>query len=155
MATPATGLQVQTHDPPSFKKPHPLYSSFTSVPLSGPANLITVAGQVAEDPETGETPSSLGEQVDVCLSRLSACLEHAGGNKANITRLMYYIAQPGIDEVDGREGKGAALKLIGTKVGAWLEGHRPASCYLRVFGMSDDRFLCEFECMAIVGGSST
>lgn len=63
---------------------------------------------------------------------------------------MYYITQRGLDEVDEKGGKGAGLKLIAGKVGEWLEGHRPASCYLRVFGMSDDKFLCEFECMAVV-----
>jgi hypothetical protein len=63
---------------------------------------------------------------------------------------MYYITQRGFDEVEEKEGKGAALKLIGGKVGSWLEGRRPASCFLRVFGMSDEKFLCEFECMAVV-----
>jgi enamine deaminase RidA (YjgF/YER057c/UK114 family) len=116
--------QVQVHDPPTFHKPHPLYSSYTSVPLSSTTTLITISRQVAEDPETGETPSSLPEQIDVCLSRLSTCLQHAGvTNKASITRFMYYIAQRGIDEVDEAEGKkGAALKVVGEKAGAWLEG---------------------------------
>lgn len=146
-------MPAQAHDPPSFKTPHRLYSSYTSVPLSSTASLITVAGQVAQDPETGETPPDLSAQVSLCLSRLSACLDHAGATKADITRFMYYISERGINQVDGSEGKGAALKIIGGKVGEWLEGRRPASCFLRMFGMSDDKFLCEFECMAIVGSS--
>jgi hypothetical protein len=63
---------------------------------------------------------------------------------------MYYISQRGVEEIDGREGKGAAVRLIGGKVGSWLEGNRPTSCFLRVWGMSDDKFLCEFECQAVV-----
>ncbi len=143
-------MSVQAQDPSSFKKPHPLYSSYTSVPLSPIATLVTISGQVGEDPATSEVPSTLSAQVDLCLSRMSACLEDAHARKTDITRFMYYITQHGVDEVDEKEGKGAALKLVGGKVGAWLEGHRPASCFLRVFGMSDERFLCEFECMAVV-----
>jgi enamine deaminase RidA (YjgF/YER057c/UK114 family) len=143
-------MPVEVHDPPAFQRPNPLYSSYTSVPLSATTRLITVSGQVAEDPTTGETPAGLSAQIDLCLCRLLACLEHAGARKVDVTRFMYYIAQRGVDDVDDSAGKGAATKLIGGKVGAWLEGHRPASCYLRVFGMSDDKYLCEFECMAVV-----
>lgn len=143
-------MSVHAHDPKSFKKLNPLYSSLTTAKLSSTTSLVTVAGQVAQDPETNEVPTGLAAQVDLCLLRLAACLEHAGAKKQDITRFMYYITQRGIDEFDRNEGEGSALKLIGGKVGTWLEGYRPASCYLRVFGMSDDRFLCEFECMAVV-----
>lgn len=143
-------MTAQTHDPAAFKKPHPLYSSYTSVALSPTAELVTVSGQVAEDPETGETPPDLPSQLSLCLARMSTCLEDAGAKKTDITRLMYYIAQRSVDEMDAREGPGAAGTLIQSVVGKWLEGHRPASCFLRVFGMSHDKFLCEFECMAIV-----
>lgn len=144
-------MAVTSSDPPSFKTPpHPLYASITSVNLSPTAKLVTVAGQIGEDPLTGETPENLSEQVDVCLRRLDACLEHGGATKKDITRFMYYITQRGIDEMEAKEGPGSALKLVGGKVGGWMEGHRPAACFLRVFGMSNDKFLCEFECMAVV-----
>ena len=144
-------MAVDTLDPPEFKHANPLYSSYTSVPISSTAKLITIAGQVAEDPETNAVPVGLAAQVDLCLARLTAIMKHAGAAKADLTRLMYYIAQPAIDQLDGEEGQGVALALIAAKVGAWLEGHRPASCYLRVFGMSEDKYCCEFECMAVVG----
>ncbi|KAH8810717.1 Endoribonuclease L-PSP/chorismate mutase-like protein [Xylogone sp. PMI_703] len=143
-------MPVQAQDPPQFAAPHPLYSSFTTVPLSPTTNLVTISGQVAEDIETGETPSDLASQVDLCLYRLSACLESAGAGKKDIIRFMYYISQRAVKEFDEKEGEGQAVRLIGGKAGKWLEGHRPASCFLRVFGMSDDKFLCEFECMAVV-----
>ncbi|RFU27299.1 hypothetical protein B7463_g9042, partial [Scytalidium lignicola] len=143
-------MPVQAHDPPHFAAPHPFYSSYTTVPLSPTTTLVTVSGQVAQDIETGDTPSDLESQVDLCLSRLSGCLECAGAGKKDITRFMYYISQRGVDEFDEREGKGAAVRLIGGKSGKWLEGNRLASCFPRVFGMSDDKFLCEFECIAVV-----
>ncbi|KAF2103193.1 hypothetical protein NA57DRAFT_72173 [Rhizodiscina lignyota] len=143
-------MPATAHDPSSFKRPHPLYSSYTTAPLSPTTTLVTVAGQVAEDIETGVVPSGLEAQLDLCLSRLTAILEDAGAKKTDLTRLMYYISQHGVKEYEVKEGEGAAVKLIGGKVGAWLEGNRPASCFLRVFGMTDDRYLCEFECMAMV-----
>lgn len=143
-------MPVKSHDPPQFATPHPLYSSYTTVPLSATSSLVSVAGQVAEDPETGDTPTDLASQVDLCLTRMGACLDHAGAKKNDIIRFMYYITQHGIDQFEEAEGKGSAVRLIGNKVGQWLEGHRPASSYLRVFGMSDEKYLCEFECMAVV-----
>jgi enamine deaminase RidA (YjgF/YER057c/UK114 family) len=143
-------MSVQAHDAPSVKHPHPLFSSFTSARRSDTATLVTISGQSARDPETNETPEGLAPQIDICLSRIDACLQAAGATKGDITRLMYYIVQRGLDEFDAKEGEGAALKLIAQKAGAWLEGNRPASCYLRVLGMSEDKLLCEFECMAVV-----
>lgn len=143
-------MPVEPLDPPSFKHPNPLYSSYTSVQLSPTSKLITIAGQVAEDPVTNAVPEGLPAQIDLCLSRISTILDHAGATKKDITRFMYYIAQPAIDKFDEKEGGGSALKVIAGKVGNWLEGHRPASCYMRVFGMSEDKYCCEFECMAVV-----
>lgn len=143
-------MLVKSLDTPTFKHPNPLYSSYTSVPLSPTTELITVAGQVAEDPVTNAVPEGLPAQIDLCLSRISIILDHAGATRRDLTRFMYYIAQPAIDKFDAKEGEGSALKLIGGKVGTWLEGHRPASCYMRVFGMSEDKYCCEFECMAVV-----
>jgi hypothetical protein len=45
-------MPVRAHDPQSFKNVHPLCSSFTSVRISDTATLVTVTGQVAEDPES-------------------------------------------------------------------------------------------------------
>ncbi|KAJ2979684.1 hypothetical protein NQ176_g3101 [Zarea fungicola] len=134
-------MSVHPHDPAAFKNPHPVFSSYTSIALSPTTKLLTFAGQVAEDPETGATPPDLGSQVDLCLARLATCLNDAGVKKSDLTRFMYYISQRGIDQVDDKEGSGAAVMLIGAKAAQWLEGHRPASCFLRVFGMTEDKFL--------------
>lgn len=140
---------VKLIDPPTLGKPNPAYASITSAKLSPTATLYTVAGQVAEDPVDGSIPSGLAAQLDMCFRRLDLCLEHVGATKVDISRFMYYIKQGAIEELDAAEGPGSALKLIVGKAMNWLDGHRPASCYNRVFGMSDDIYLCEFEMMVI------
>jgi enamine deaminase RidA (YjgF/YER057c/UK114 family) len=115
-------MSVQAHDAPSVKHPHPLFSSFTTARLSDTATLVTISGQSARDPETNETPEGLGPQIDICLSRIDACLKAAGATKGDITRLMYYIVQRGLDELDAKEGKGAALKLIAQRRGRGWRG---------------------------------
>lgn len=143
-------MPVKLIDPPALGVSNPLYAAITAALLSHTSTLYTIAGQVAEDPVTGSTPSDLHSQLDICFQRLDICLTHINAKKTDVIRFMYYIKQSAIEDLDGQQGKGAALNLIVDKAGKWLEGHRPASCYNRVFGMSDDRFLCEFEAMVVL-----
>jgi enamine deaminase RidA (YjgF/YER057c/UK114 family) len=141
---------VKIIDPPTLGKPNPLYAAITAAPLSPSSTLYTISGQVAEDPSTGTVPAGLAAQLPICLQRIDLCLEHIGAKKTDVIRLMYYIRQGAVEEYEATEGKGAGLKLIGGEVGKWLEGHRPASCYNRSFGMSEDRYACEFEAMVVL-----
>ena len=63
---------VQVLDPPSLGAANPVYSKITIVPI-GDVKLVTIAGQVATTP-TGEIPSSLDEQIELCLSKVETCL---------------------------------------------------------------------------------
>jgi enamine deaminase RidA (YjgF/YER057c/UK114 family) len=141
---------VEVIDPPTLGKPNPLYGAITAARLSQSTTLYTISGQVAQDPVSGAVPAGLSAQLPVCLRRIDLCLEHIGAKKTDITRLMYYIRQGDVDDYEAAEGHGSALKLIGGVVGKWLEGHRPASCYNRSLGMSDDRYACEFEAMVVL-----
>jgi len=141
---------VEVIDPPTLGKPNPLYGNITAAKLSPTTTLYTIAGQVAQDPATGEVPAGLAAQLPVCLKRIGLCLEHIGAKKTDIIRLMYYIRQGALDDHEAAEGQGSGLRLIGGVAGKWLEGHRPASCYNRSFGMSDDRYACEFEAMVVL-----
>ena len=141
---------VEVIDPPTLGKLNPLYGAITAAKLSQSATLYTISGQVAEDPATGDVPAGLSAQLPICLKRIDLCLEHIGAKKTDMIRLMYYIRQGAIDDYDPVEGQGSALKLIVGVVGKWLEGHRPASCYNRSFGMTDDRYACEFEAMVVL-----
>jgi enamine deaminase RidA (YjgF/YER057c/UK114 family) len=141
---------VQVIDPPALGKPNPLYGNITAAKLSPTSTLYTISGQIAIDPSTGQTPDGLAAQLPICLQRVEMCLEHVGAKKTDMIRLMYYLRQGAIEEYEAVEGKGSGLKLIAGVVAKWLDGHRPASCYNRSFGMTDDRYACEFEAMAVV-----
>lgn len=132
---------VQLHDPPSLGPANPVYANITTVPLSPSATLITVAGQVATRPD-GTIPSTLPEQIDLCLSKLETCLSSVDAKIENLTRFMYYFTE---NAFQGKE----TLDLVIEKVGAWLKGHRPASCFLVVKSLSRKEFFCEFEGMAV------
>ena len=130
---------VQILDPPSLGPINPVYANITVAPL-GPSNLVTIAGQVATTP-SGSVPSTLEEQIDLCLSKLETCLSAVNGTVQNLTRLVYYFVEHNPDTTP---------QLITQKALAWLKGHRPASCYLVVKSLSKPEFLCEFEAMAVV-----
>jgi enamine deaminase RidA (YjgF/YER057c/UK114 family) len=132
---------VQIVDPPSLGPGHPLYPGFTVVPLSPLTKLITISAQVATSP-SGVIPSSLKEQLALCLSRVSICLEAGGAKVQDINRFIYYFVEHAWDA--------DALKLVGEVVGEWLQGHRPASSFLIVKGLSKPEYLCAFEAEAVV-----
>lgn len=143
MASPSL---VKTIDPPSLGPGHPVYSHITIVPI-GDTNFITIAGQIAQplpSPTSPvKVPRGLRAQMELCLQRLSICLEASGAKKTDMTRLMYYFTERAWEEED-------ALRLVVEVVGGWLEGHRPASCCLIVKALSQPEYLCEFEAQAVV-----
>ena len=132
---------VQALDPSSLGPPHPsgVFSNITVVPI-GDVNFVTIAGQVAVTP-TGETPSSLEEQIALCLSKIEMCLEAVHGNVDHLTRLVYYMVEHNPETTPA---------VLVEKVLPFLKGHKPASCYLVVKALSQPEFLCEFEAQAIV-----
>ena len=141
----STSTLVMTLDPPSLGPAHPLYSDVTIVPMGPNVNLITIAGQVAQPPPSQispKVPRHLRAQMELCLSRVSTCLEASGAKVTDMTRLMYYITERAWEEDD-------VLNLVTEVVGKWLQGHRPASCFLVVKALSQPEYLCEFEAQAV------
>lgn len=130
---------VKVLDPPSLGPTNPVYSNITIVSI-GDIKLVTIAGQVATTP-TGEIPSTLEAQIDLCLSKVGTCLSAVGATVHDMTRLVYYFV-----EHDPK----TTPALITEKVKPFLQGHRPASCYLVVQSLSRPEFLCEFEAVAVV-----
>lgn len=142
MASTKTSDLITTLDPPSLGPGHPVFANILTVPLSDTITQINISGQVALLPD-GTVPTGLAAQMDLCLSRLSTCLEAAGATVHDLTRFMYYFTE----EAWKTEH---ALEMVVEKAEKWLEGHRPASCCLIVKGLSEGRFLCEFEGTAVV-----
>lgn len=137
-----TSSLVSNLDPPSLGPPNPVYSNMTIVPLSDAVKMITVSGQVARDAE-GNTPDGLAAQMELCLANLKTCLDASGARVHDMTRFMYYITEKvwGQDDV---------IPIVMKIITPWLQGHRPASCFLVVKSLSEPQFLCEFEAQAVV-----
>lgn len=140
LATMSEG-PVKCLDPRSLGPPHPsgVFSNITTVHV-GDTNFVTIAGQIADSP-TGETPSTIEEQIAVCLSKLKRSLEAVHGTVHHLTRLAYYMVEHVPETTPG---------LPVEQVLPWLEGHKPASCYLVVKALSKPEYLCEFEAQAVV-----
>ena len=66
--------------------PRAPYSTYTQV-----GNLIFVAGQVAMEPQTQETPKSFAEQLHLILKNLKTILESAGSDLENILKTTVFL----------------------------------------------------------------
>jgi enamine deaminase RidA (YjgF/YER057c/UK114 family) len=141
---------VEVIDPPELGARNPLYSAMTSFHLSPTAVQYNISGQVGQDPNTNEVPAAISSQFDMCLRRISICLDHIGAQKDNIVTFMYYVKESAMSDMDDQNGDGASLKMIVDKAGQWLEGHRPASCFSRIFGMSHEKYLCEVAATVVM-----
>ena len=66
--------------------PRAPYSTYTQV-----GNLIFVAGQVAMEPQTQETPKSFAEQLHLILKNMATILESAGSTLENILKTTVFL----------------------------------------------------------------
>ena len=66
--------------------PRAPYSTYTQA-----GNLIFVAGQVAIDPQTQETPASFAGQLHLILKNLKTILESAGSSLDNILKTTVFL----------------------------------------------------------------
>ena len=153
-STSSASPLITLHDPPSSGAPHPAYANITTVPLSANTTLITIAGQTANqtpttaDPTKGPSsdardntiPESVGDQLDICIAKVKACLASVGASIHDTIRVVYYV-------VDWKENM---YKDVVPRIEKGLEGHRPASCFLGVQALARKEFKCEVEAMAAV-----
>ena len=141
---PASRTIVRAFNPPALETPSPVFAHVSLAPLSASVTQFIIAGQIGTDPETQETPPDLASQVDICLRRISICLDAANATTNDMTRFMYYIAERGF------EGD-KTIEMLLEKVTKWLgPDARPTSCFLVPKSLSQPKFLCEFEAMGVV-----
>jgi 2-iminobutanoate/2-iminopropanoate deaminase len=62
------------------------YSTYTQA-----GNLIFIAGQVAIDPQTQETPKSFAKQLHLIIKNLKTILESAGSSLDNILKTTVFL----------------------------------------------------------------
>ena len=74
-------------------KPRASYSNLTRA-----GNFVFIAGQVAMNPETGEIPEDLGEQLRLVFETIKKLLESEGGTLANVVKTTAFLADTSYHE---------------------------------------------------------
>ncbi|MBS7622669.1 RidA family protein [Candidatus Bathyarchaeota archaeon] len=74
-------------------KPRASYSNLTRA-----GDFIFIAGQVAINPETGEIPVDLKEQLRLVFENVKKLVESEGGTLADVVKTTAYLADPSYHE---------------------------------------------------------
>lgn len=74
-------------------RPRASYSNLTRA-----GNFVFIAGQVAMNPETGEIPEDLGEQLRLVFETIKKLLESEGGTLANVVKTTAFLADTSYHE---------------------------------------------------------
>lgn len=126
-------------NPPTVHEAWPTYSHVLSTPISPTCTLVTIAGQVGVDAETGRIPTTFAEQVRLALGNLGRCLESVGAGPANIINLTHFVVN--LDPKDTSRSE-EFLKF--------MAGHRPPGTLVGVAALANPALSYEVQAMAIV-----
>ncbi len=100
--------------------------------------LLTLAGQIGRDSETGNIPSTLAAQVEVALKNVGKCLEASNAKITDIVRVQQFV----VDLLSQDSSRAQAyLKFMGE--------HRPPSTLIGVNALAGKELLYEIEVTAV------
>jgi enamine deaminase RidA (YjgF/YER057c/UK114 family) len=108
----------------------------------GPGRLLFIAGQISWDEEQKITSADFVEQFERALSNVLAVVREAGGDPADIARLLIYVT-------DKREYR-SRTREIGQRYRALLGHHYPAMALVEVKSLLEDEALVEIEAIAVL-----
>ncbi|KAK3615794.1 hypothetical protein LTR22_027297 [Elasticomyces elasticus] len=124
-------------NPPRVHPPQPSYSHICITPLGNGTRLLTLAGQIGKDPETGNISSTLAAQVEVALANVGSCLEASNAKITDIVRVQQFV----VDLLSQDSSRAQAyLKFMGD--------HRPPSALISVNALAGKEILYEIEVTA-------
>ena len=104
--------------------------------------LLFIAGQIAWDQNQQIVSDDFVEQFDKALGNVIAVLNDAGGEPANIARLIVYVT----NKIEYRE----RTREVGERYRKHMGKHFPAMVLVQVAGLLDDAAKVEIEGMAIL-----
>ena len=114
----------------------PFYTHVTQ--STGPATLVTTAGQVGQKPD-GSVPSDPDEQIQQGIDNLRRCLEAAGARVQDVMKVTNYIVN--YDPKNPRQRK-PLFELLGD--------HRPVSTLVPVPALALPEYIFEIEATAAI-----
>jgi enamine deaminase RidA (YjgF/YER057c/UK114 family) len=100
--------------------------------------IVHVAGTAAIYPDGVEMPADAYEQARRCLEIIADALAEAGSAPDHVVRTRVYL-------VNARD-----WEAVGRAHGEVFAGVRPATSFVVVSGLLDERWLCEIEAEALV-----
>ncbi|KAK3045954.1 hypothetical protein LTR09_012518 [Extremus antarcticus] len=125
-------------NPPQVHPPQPSYSHICITSLGNGMRLLTLAGQIGRDSETGNIPSTLAAQVEVALKNVGKCLEASNAKITDIVRVQQFV----VDLLSQDSSRAQAyLKFMGE--------HRPPSTLIGVNALAGKELLYEIEVTAV------
>ena len=104
--------------------------------------LLFIAGQIAWNENQRIVSIDFVEQFDQALANVMTVLQAAGGEPANITRLVIYVTT----KSEYRE----QIKQVGERYRKHMGKHFPAMVLVQVAGLLDDAAKVEIEGMAVL-----
>lgn len=113
------------------------------MPISSTRTLITIAGQIGQDPQTDTIPSTLGEQCSLAFKNMDKCLAAVGADKTDIVHVRHYVVNL------LRDGQGQDPERAKRYV-AWMDGAKPPSTLLGVQTLAHQDLLYEIEVVAVL-----
>lgn len=154
MASSQLPGKPRTFNPANVPAPPPTYNHVATTVLATSSELITLAGQVGKDAQTGEIPGDFVSQAKIAYRNVQACLEAAGASLRDIIHVRHYVVhKTGNADLD-------ALDIFDRGWGPiWMElmdceadGHRPPDTLLGVAALAEKALLYEVEVWAIRHG---
>ena len=107
-----------------------------------PGKLLFISGQIAWDENKKIVSDDFVEQFDKALANVIAVLSAAGGEPANIARLVIYV----INKIEYRE----RTREVGKSYRRHMGKHFPAMVLVQVAGLLEDAARVEIEATAVL-----
>jgi enamine deaminase RidA (YjgF/YER057c/UK114 family) len=117
-------------------------SGYSHGVVTVPGRLLFISGQIAWDENNRIVSDDFVEQFDRALANVVVVLRAAGGELANVSRLVIYVTNKHEYLEQTRE--------IGKRYQKHLGKHFPAMVLVQVAALLDDRAKVEIEGMAVL-----
>jgi len=104
--------------------------------------LLFIAGQIAWDEHQRIVSDNFVDQFDKALENVITVLKAAGGEPANMARLVVYVT----NKIEYREH----TKEVGERYRKHMGKHFPAMVLVQVAGLLDDAAKVEIEAIAVL-----
>lgn len=125
-------------NPESLGAPH----GYANGVLADGGPLLFIAGQIAWDQQQQIVSADMVDQFDQALANVIAVVTEAGGEPAQIARLVIYVT----DRNEYRE----RMKEIGERYRSRMGKHFPAMVLVEVAGLLEDGAKIEIEGIAVL-----